>query len=316
MPRLVPAATAPGRGVATPGSGGSGGAAGRELPAERDVASRVARLAWPVIGEQLLLTLVGVVDIAMVGRLGASAVAGVGSATQLIQLAVSSMGAFSVGTTVLVAQATGARRPDEAAHVARQSLLAGLVAGVALAMVGAFAARPLIRLLGPEADVVETGALFLRLDALALPALVAMLVAGGALRGAGDTRTPLVASAAMNEINLVLAYVLVFGKLGLPAMGVAAIGKVALPVLALAPPLWAVGHVYAGSLRGAGDARFPMVATSAGMWLKRLPTAYLFGIVLGFGLPGVYLSSTFDAGLRALLNYLRHRSGRWQAIKI
>jgi putative MATE family efflux protein len=97
---------------------------------------------------------------------------------------------------------------------------------------------------------------------------------------------------------------------------VIAIGKAALPVLALAQPFWAVGQVYAGSLRGAGDARFPMVATSAGMWLIRLPTAYLFGIVLGWGLPGVYLSSTFDAGLRALLNYLRHRSGRWQAIRV
>jgi putative MATE family efflux protein len=469
MPRPVPATPR------HPVADQNGGRAGtrRALPVDGDAAGRVARLAWPVIGEQLLLTLVGVVDIAMVGRLGAVAVAGVGSATQLIQLAVSSMGALSVGTTVLVARATGARRPDDAAHVTRQSLLAGLALGMALALIGVLSAEPVIRLLGPEAEVVEIGALFLRLDSLALPALVTMLVAGGALRGAGDTRTPLIASAAMNAINLALAYVLIFGKLGVPPLGVAgvalasviartvgaaillgllfrrrglslrsagwspdlgvmrrvlrigvptaveqsmlsggfllygalvitlgttvyatqritfqaislafmpafgyataattvtgqslgagrpdlaraataaalrqalfwmtlagflfallagpllslfsgdpeviAIGKVALPVLALAQPFWAVGQVYAGSLRGAGDARFPMVATSAGMWLIRLPTAYLFGIVLGWGLPGVYLSSTFDAGLRALLNYLRHRSGRWQAVKV
>jgi multidrug resistance protein, MATE family len=92
---------------------------------------------------------------------------------------------------------------------------------------------------------------------------------------------------------------------------VIALGRLAIPVLCLAQPFWAIGQVYAGSLRGAGDARFPMIATSLGMWLVRLPLAYLFGIVLGLGLPGVYLSSTFDAGLRALLNWWRFRSGKW-----
>jgi putative MATE family efflux protein len=97
---------------------------------------------------------------------------------------------------------------------------------------------------------------------------------------------------------------------------VVALGRVALPVLAIAQPFWAIGQVYAGSLRGAGDARFPMVATSMGMWLVRLPTAYLFGILLHGGLPGVYLSSTFDSGLRAALNFVRYRNGRWQRIEV
>jgi Na+-driven multidrug efflux pump len=320
------------------------------------VGGRVARLAWPVIGEQLLLTLVGVVDVAMVGRLGPAAVAGVGAATQLTQVAIASMGAVGVGTTVLVARATGARRPAEAARVTQQSLLVGAALGAALALLGWIFARRLIQLLGPEAAVVDLGALYLRVDALALPALATMLVAGGAFRGAGDTRTPLLASAGMNVINVTLAYLLIFGKLGLPALGVAhaatrsalwqalfwmtlaglffagfagplmrlfstdpdviALGRAALPVLALAQPFWAIGQVYAGSLRGAGDARFPMIATSLSMWLVRLPTAYLFGIVLGGGLPGVYLSSVLDSGVRAVLNYLRHRTGRWQRLTV
>src|SRR6476469_5293882 len=93
----------------------------------------VGALAWPVIGEQMLQTLVGVVDIAMVGRLGPQAVAGVGTGNQLLQVAMSAMAAVSVGTTVLVARHTGARRPDEAAVATRQSLVAGLAIGVALA---------------------------------------------------------------------------------------------------------------------------------------------------------------------------------------
>jgi Na+-driven multidrug efflux pump len=98
--------------------------------------------------------------------------------------------------------------------------------------------------------------------------------------------------------------------------GVIALGAVSMPVLTVAQPFWAIGGVYAGTLRGAGDARFPMVTTILGMWAARLPTAYLFGIVLGWGLPGVFISSTFDAGLRALLTYVRYHGGRWQRVRV
>jgi MATE family, multidrug efflux pump len=442
------------------------------LPAEK-IRPMVGRLAWPVIAEQLLQTLVGVVDMALVGRLGAQAVAAVGTGTQILQVAIAAMGAVAVGTTVLVARATGARRDREAAHVTRQSLLAGVAVGLALTVVGTTLALPLVSALGPEPAVVEQGALFLHLTSLGAVPLVVMLVAGGALRGAGDARTPLYASIGMNLVNVVAAYLLIFGALGLPGLGVAgsalggvigrtagaaillvllarrrtlqagpggwrpdlpvvrrvlaigiptaieqtmlsvgfllygsmvirlgtavyatqritfqainlafmpafgfataattltgqslgagrpdlaeaatraalrqalfwmclagvffavfaepvmrlfstdpeviALGRQAIPVLCLAQPFWAIGQVYAGSLRGAGDARFPMIATSVGMWLVRLPLAYLFGILLGLGLPGVYLSSTFDAGLRALLNWWRFRSGRWRRVQV
>jgi putative MATE family efflux protein len=429
----------------------------------------VGRLAWPVIAEQMLQSLVGVVDVALVGRLSAASVAGVGTGTQLLQVAISAMGAVAVGTTVLVAVATGGRQEREAAHVTRQSLVVGVAMGLLLALVGWTMAHTLIAALGPEPAVIEQGAIFLHLSSLGAVPLVVMLVAGGALRGAGDARTPLYASMAMNVVNVIVAYVLIFGAFGLPALGVAgsalggvagrlvgatvlllflrrrrilgagtgrwsldlpvvgrvlgigiptaieqtmlslgfllygamvislgtavyatqritfqvinlaympgfgfataattltgqslgagrtdlvgtatraalrqalfwmtlagvlfavfadpvmrlfstdpeviALGSIALPVLCLAQPFWAIGQVYAGTLRGAGDARFPMMATSVGMWGVRLPLAYLLGIVLGFGLPGVYLTSAFDSGLRAYLNWRRYRSGKWQ----
>jgi len=333
-----------------------------------------------------------------------------------------------------------------------------------LTIAGWFGADALVRVLGADEAVIQHGATYLRVNALAWPALVIMLVAGGALRGTGDARTPLRASVWMNVVNVSLAIPLAFGFGPLPALGVAgvalaaAIGRVigaavvlslllrgaglpihraswrfdgaalgrvlkigvptrveqtllsggfliygamvitlgttvyaaqrisfqainlafmpafgfgtaattlvgqhlgarrpdrahaattstlrqalacmiitgvvcaagarplmslfssdpevislgvhAIPVLALAQPFWAISSVYAGSLRGAGDSRFPMYSTNLGMWIVRLPSAYLFGIVLGGGLPGVYLSSTFDAGLRSILTWWRYR---------
>jgi putative MATE family efflux protein len=90
-----------------------------------------------------------------------------------------------------------------------------------------------------------------------------------------------------------------------------ALGADGLKVLALCQPFWALGQVMSGSLRGGGDTRFPMWTTMAGMWLLRLPLGYLFGITLGYGLVGVYFSSIFDAGWRALANLWRWRRAPW-----
>jgi len=70
--------------------------------------------------------------------------------------------------------------------------------------------------------------------------------------------------------------------------------------------------ILSGSLRGSGDTRFPMVVTGASIWLVRLPLGWLFAVPLHMGLPGLYLSSIADAGVRALVTYLRYRQGDWQ----
>jgi putative MATE family efflux protein len=90
------------------------------------------------------------------------------------------------------------------------------------------------------------------------------------------------------------------------------VGTAALRVIAFSQPLQALGQVMAGSLRGAGDTRFPMLATGLSVWLVRLPFGWLFGVHLHGGLPGVYISNVMDAGTRALANYLRFRAGKWQ----
>jgi putative MATE family efflux protein len=93
-------------------------------------------------------------------------------------------------------------------------------------------------------------------------------------------------------------------------------GTSALRVIALAQPGQAIGIVLAGSLRGAGDTRFPMVTTGLAMWAIRLPVAWFFGITLGFGLPGIYLGWVLDATALGLVTWLRYRTGSWQGRQV
>jgi Na+-driven multidrug efflux pump len=93
-------------------------------------------------------------------------------------------------------------------------------------------------------------------------------------------------------------------------------GIAALRVIALAQPGQAIGIVLAGSLRGAGDTRYPMLATALAMWAVRLPVAWLFGIALEFGLAGIYLGWVLDSVVLGLMTWWRYRAGDWKARKL
>jgi putative MATE family efflux protein len=89
----------------------------------------------------------------------------------------------------------------------------------------------------------------------------------------------------------------------------------ALKVLAFSLPIQAIGLVLAGSLRGAGDTRWPMFSTGFSMWFVRIPAAYIFGVVLGLGIPGAYLGMILDSMVTSSLNLYRYRSGRWKVAR-
>ncbi len=440
-----------------------------------DVGRAVNSLAWPIIIENLFQTALGTANMAMVGRLGAAAVAGIGTSTQLMMVLQASIAALTTGTTVLVARVTGAGRPEEAGSVAKQSLSLGVVASIIFGAIGLLFSAPIVRALGAEDDVVVQGASYLGIVTGASIFLVTMLVCSAALRGRGDTRTPMKVTGTINLINIAVSYVLIFGRFGFPAMGVAgaawgstiaravgsvvllyvlftgrhgltirgwagwginpnmisrllrlglpsmgeqlfvsggnllygvvaislgtvvyatqritfqaisiafqpgmgfalgatamvsqclgarradladraahhatlmavlwmtgagatmalfgrqvmglftnepemiALGSQALFVLAVSQPFQAIAQVTAGSLRGAGDTRFPMLSSFLGVWLFRLPFSYLFGPVLGWGLSGIYIANSLDGAARAIATTLRYRTGRWRSIRV
>lgn len=97
---------------------------------------------------------------------------------------------------------------------------------------------------------------------------------------------------------------------------VIAIGAMPLGLVGLIQPILAAAQVFPGALRGAGDTRYPMVVTGSAIWFIRIPLAFLFAIVWGWGLPGAWGALALDMCIRALLNFLRFRGGRWKAVQV
>lgn len=180
---------------------------------------RVFNLAWPVISENFLQTMLGIVDTIMVARLGPGALAGVGSAIQIMFFIISALSATSVGSSVLVAQSVGAQDYERASRLAKQSLVWSVLISIPLLLIGLIAAEPIISIFGMEPEPSKIGADYLRVTMGTLSVLTLMLLGGGVLRGVGDSRTPMMITFVANIVNVIFTYGLIFGELGMPELG-------------------------------------------------------------------------------------------------
>lgn len=210
---------------------------------------QVLALAWPSVAEQTLVTLIGLVDAYIIGHLGAAALAAVGLGGQVLNLVAATFGAVGVGATALIARHIGAREPEEANRLAWQAVLLAVTIGLAAAGVGFSFAEPIITALGAAPDVVALGAGWLRVVSPAFVFIGVLLVGNAALRGSGDTRSPLAVMLVVNVVNVAVAWTLSRGLFGLPNLGVigtglgAASGQIIGALLVLARLLFGRGQL-------------------------------------------------------------------------
>ena len=186
----------------------------------------VLLLALPVVARMFLQMLVGIVDLAMVGRVGPAAISAVGMSNQVFILSAAILNAFTVGTTALVARMVGARQADQAKVYARQSLVVTFSVGLVIGIVLFVGAEPIMRFMmiaadDPDPDIIRYGTSYLRIVAAAEPLTFVMVNCYAILQGAGNMKAPLYIMGVANIFNVVFDYLLIFGIGIFPEMGVA-----------------------------------------------------------------------------------------------
>ncbi len=185
----------------------------------------VIALAAPAVAENLLVTAVFFADTLLIGWLRDDvALAAVGLGSTVMFAANGLFEALAVSATALVARSWGEGDFRQAGRVAGQALgLSLLLSAVLMALL-----MPLVEgflsLLGAERVVAQAGGVYLRLILCTSFLSFPFMVANGILRGAGDTRTPMWLTLAMNVWNIAAAVVLVFGLGPIPALGLAGAG--------------------------------------------------------------------------------------------
>ena len=166
-------------------------------------------------------TLYVLVDLYWVGRIGTEAVAAVGLSGNLMFIVLAATQMLGVGTTTLISHATGRRDRASATIVFNQAQVLSLVVGV-LFLAAAMALRGTYsRALAADAATAQLTAEYLRWFIPALALQFGLIAMGSALRGTGNFRPGMIVQTATILLNIVLAPVLMFGWLGMPALGVA-----------------------------------------------------------------------------------------------
>ena len=190
------------------------------LPPIGRMRAEVWALAWPVILSFGLDSILGLSSMLMVGRLGANAVGAVGLATQILGAVRAGIAAVGTGTVALVARYIGANDRDNAEEVLKQSVIFGVIVSTVVAVPVIVFARPLMSVFQVKGEMADMGARYLQVVMLSEPSQGIFLMCASALRGAGDTRTPLWIGGIIDVLAIFLNYVLIFGKFGFPQMGV------------------------------------------------------------------------------------------------
>ncbi len=187
---------------------------------QTNIRKQVIALAIPVILSSLLQRAVGIVDIFLVGGLGASAIAAVGIAQVMVFVVMSVSWGINTGATVLVAQLWGADRREDAAQAAYQAVLVAVLASLLIMVLGNLFGWRVAGFLGANDEVRKILFDYSRIIFTFIGFTIGINVLSGIMHGTGDTRTPLVASVIVNILHVLVAYPLIYGKLGLPALGV------------------------------------------------------------------------------------------------
>ena len=169
------------------------------------------RLAWPVFVSHALYTLYGLADTIWVGRLSAEALGAVSTSffASWALLAIGDL--FIAGVTALVSQAVGAERESEASEVVGTAITLAFLAGVGVAAIGWFGARPLFGLLFDDAETIRMGAQYLSLYCLLAPAFYVSHVIDSLYRASGDTHTPMLVLLVGTGLNIALDPLLILG---------------------------------------------------------------------------------------------------------
>jgi putative MATE family efflux protein len=238
----------------------------------------VWKIAWPTMLTNIIGGLQGIIDHAMVGHyVGFNANAGIGVATQLwIVVIVFIMSVFT-GMSVLVARFVGAGDEDKADRTVYQAFLTA--AGISifiLAPVGYFSAPALLDMVNAAPAVQAEALPYYRIMMVFSTGMLVFFMVGGALRSAGDARTPMVMGIALTVFNIILNVILIRGLGPIPALGTAgaAWGPVIASNLLAVYALWRMWH-------GGWVVSFPRRHGFAPDW-KIIKSLFKFGLPTGF----------------------------------
>lgn len=170
----------------------------------------ILSLAWPTMLEQMMQTAVQYIDTAMVGALGTDATAAVGATTTINWLINGTVAALGIGFLSFIARACGASDKMAAKRAVSQAVLATLTAGIFFTILTVGLSSRIPVWMQVEEGIQTLASRYFLILYLPMLPRTATIIFGTVLRAAGDTKTPMKIGVAVNIINIILNFLLIY----------------------------------------------------------------------------------------------------------
>ncbi|MGL5577333.1 MAG: MATE family efflux transporter, partial [Sarcina sp.] len=176
---------------------------------------------WPILIEMILMSLLGSIDIFMLSQYSDNGVAVVGIINQIVWMTNLAFGIISSGTAILIAQYLGSKsNEDDVLKISSISLMLNGVLGVCLSFVMITFSKTIMRMLNTPEELIKLGSRYMIIVAGASFVIAILMTLTSIIRAHGFTKECMKVTIFMNVMNVILNYILIFGKFGFPEMGV------------------------------------------------------------------------------------------------
>lgn len=191
-----------------------------------EVYIRILKVAFPIALQQVIFTSVNFVDTLMMGMLGEVAIASVGLSNQFFFLYNLILFGLVSGGAIFFSQYWGKKDEEGLSSSVAITLISSIVFSIPFFLLSFFAPKMVLRFFTPDIAVIEAGINYLKIIAFSYPLFAITMVFSFMLRSIRKVHLPLIITIIELSSNIFLNYILIFGKLGFPALGIkgAAIG--------------------------------------------------------------------------------------------
>ncbi len=192
----------------------------REFFGDRKFYSVMLKVALPIAAQSLVFNLLNAVDVLLIGQLGETSVAAVALSNQWTFLMNLFLFGVGSGTAIFTAQFWGRQDVPNLRKTFGIGLIVGVVGSTLFATTAVLIPSGVLRLYTSDAIVVALGTPYLRIVALSYIFTAFSTVFGIALRTTRNIKLPVAVSAGALSFKTILAYGLIFGRFGLPELGI------------------------------------------------------------------------------------------------
>lgn len=189
------------------------------LEGNREFLGDVLKIAVPIALQSVIMSLLNMADQLMVGQLGEKSIAAVGMSNRIITILMFVLNAIAAGISVYAAQLWGKKEGSRIGQLMGIGLLAGGVITAAFVCLSIFAPEFCIGIFSKDKEVMAEGAIFLKIVGYSyIPSMLTVMYSA-VLRATTHVKLPVTASIIGVVLDVILNYVLIFGRFGLPKMG-------------------------------------------------------------------------------------------------